>query len=49
MTEWNEYRGVDLDRVKKALKRPVVFDGRNVFDPARMKALGFEYTGVGRS
>src|SRR5207247_2070839 len=40
-TEWNEYRGVDLERVKKALKQPVVvFDGRNVFDPARMRALG---------
>jgi UDPglucose 6-dehydrogenase len=48
LTEWNEYRGVDLDRLKKALKTPVVLDGRNVFDPARMKALGFEYQGIGR-
>ena len=47
-TEWNEYRGVDLDRVKRELKTPVVFDGRNVFDPDRMRALGFEYQGIGR-
>ena len=47
-TEWNEYRGADLDRVKKALRHPVVFDGRNVFEPARMRAKGFEYCGVGR-
>jgi UDPglucose 6-dehydrogenase len=47
-TEWNEYRGVDLERVKKAMRTPVVFDGRNVFDPVRMRALGFEYSGVGR-
>ena len=47
-TEWNEYRGVDLERVKRELKSPVVFDGRNVFDPERMRALGFEYQGIGR-
>src|SRR5207244_1599918 len=47
-TEWNEYRGVDLERVKKAMRTPVVFDGRNVFDPARMRAMGFEYCGIGR-
>jgi UDPglucose 6-dehydrogenase len=47
-TEWNEYRGVDLERVKKELKTPVVFDGRNVFDPERMRAMGFEYQGIGR-
>jgi UDPglucose 6-dehydrogenase len=47
-TEWNEYRGADLDRIRKALKHPVVFDGRNVFDPARMRQKGFEYFGIGR-
>ncbi len=47
-TEWNEYRGADLARVKAALKQPVVFDGRNVFDPARMSESGFEYHGIGR-
>ncbi len=49
VTEWNEYRGADLARVKAALKQPVVFDGRNVFEPARMKAMGFEYQGIGRA
>jgi len=48
VTEWNEYRGADLDRIKKALKAPVVFDGRNVFDPKTMRASGFTYRGVGR-
>jgi UDPglucose 6-dehydrogenase len=47
-TEWNEYRGVDLERVKKAMRTPVVFDGRNVFDPVRMRSLGFDYSGIGR-
>jgi UDPglucose 6-dehydrogenase len=47
-TEWNEYRGADLDRVKAAMRTPVVFDGRNVFDPARLRTLGFEYAGIGR-
>ena len=47
-TEWNEYRGADIDRLKKALGKPIVFDGRNIFDPARMRAAGFEYRGIGR-
>ena len=47
-TEWNEYRGAELARVKQALRQPIVFDGRNIFDPARMRALGFEYRGIGR-
>lgn len=47
-TEWNEYRGADVGRMKKALRQPVVFDGRNVFDPFRMRAAGFEYQGIGR-
>ena len=48
-TEWNEYRGADLERIRASLAHPVVFDGRNVFEPARMRALGFEYQGIGRS
>ena len=48
VTEWNEYRGVDLARVKKLLKTPVIFDGRNVFDPGTVRAAGFEYRGIGR-
>jgi UDPglucose 6-dehydrogenase len=48
-TEWNEYRGADLVRLKAEMKTPVVFDGRNVFDPERMRASGFEYVGIGRA
>lgn len=49
MTEWNEYRALDLLRVKKALKSPVFVDLRNVYRPAAMKNLGFEYSSVGRA
>ncbi|MBN2498065.1 MAG: UDP-glucose/GDP-mannose dehydrogenase family protein [Deltaproteobacteria bacterium] len=47
-TEWNEFRRPDFERIKKLLKQPVIFDGRNVYEPDRMAALGFEYQGVGR-
>jgi UDPglucose 6-dehydrogenase len=47
-TEWNEYRGADLERLKATMRTPVVLDGRNVFDRERMAALGFEYSGIGR-
>ena len=48
MTEWNEFRALDLDRVKSLLREPVLVDLRNVYDPARMKAAGFEYFSIGR-
>ena len=48
VTEWNEFRRPDFERVKATLKRPIVIDGRNIYDPARMKALGFEYDSIGR-
>jgi len=48
VTEWNEFRRPDFDRMKKLLKRPVIIDGRNVYDPARMKELGFIYRSIGR-
>ena len=47
-TEWPEFRRPDFDKVKAALKRPLVFDGRNVFDPERMAEAGFEYHSIGR-
>jgi len=47
-TEWNEFRAPDWERVKGLLKRPAVFDGRNIYDPVRLRALGFEYWGIGR-
>ncbi|WP_439632688.1 UDP-glucose dehydrogenase family protein [Glycocaulis sp.] len=48
ITEWNEFRALDLDRVKTALKSPVVVDLRNIYDPAEMKEAGLSYTSVGR-
>lgn len=47
-TEWNEFRALNLERIKSALKRPVIIDLRNLYDPIKMKNAGFEYTGVGR-
>ena len=47
-TEWNQFRSLDWDRMKKTLKSPVVVDLRNVSEPDQMKALGIRYTGVGR-
>ncbi|RUM92846.1 MAG: UDP-glucose 6-dehydrogenase [Thermodesulfatator sp.] len=48
MTEWNQYRALDLEKVKKLLNEPVFIDLRNVYDPKTMKELGFRYTSVGR-
>ncbi|MCC7062541.1 MAG: UDP-glucose/GDP-mannose dehydrogenase family protein [Planctomycetes bacterium] len=47
VTEWREFRVPDWDRVKKALKQPVVFDGRNIYSGAELRKLGFAYTGIG--
>ncbi|WP_165074938.1 UDP-glucose dehydrogenase family protein [Paludisphaera rhizosphaerae] len=47
-TEWNEFRNPDFEVIKRLLRRPVVFDGRNVFDPERMVEMGFTYQGIGR-
>ena len=48
VTEWKEFRTPDFDGIKSSLKAPVVFDGRNLYDPKLMKALGIEYRGIGR-
>ncbi len=48
MTEWNPYRSLDLDRVKKSMKEPIFIDLRNVYEPKRMEEYGFKYTSVGR-
>lgn len=47
-TEWNEFRRPDFDRVKTSLKAPLVFDGRNLYVPAKMRERGFEYFSIGR-
>jgi len=48
-TGWPEFRTLDFDRIRRVIKRPVVVDTKNLLDGARMKALGFEYLGVGRA
>ncbi|MGB7874072.1 MAG: UDP-glucose/GDP-mannose dehydrogenase family protein [Anaerolineales bacterium] len=48
ITEWNEFKQLDLEKVKGLLKSPVIFDGRNIYDPATMKEMGFKYRGMGR-
>jgi len=48
VTEWLVYRNPDFERMKEALRRPLVIDGRNLYEPARMAALGFEYHAIGR-
>ncbi|MBU2034644.1 MAG: UDP-glucose/GDP-mannose dehydrogenase family protein [Candidatus Omnitrophica bacterium] len=48
MTEWEEFRSLDLNKIKKVLSQPIVIDGRNIFDPQRMKKLGFLYKCIGR-
>jgi len=48
MTEWRQFKAPDFELLKNTLKQPVIFDGRNLFDPARMKEKGFTYKGIGR-
>ena len=48
VTEWDEFRNLDMRAVKVLLKQPVVVDGRNIYDPAEMKNLGFQYLSIGR-
>ena len=48
VTDWNEYRHPDFARIKQTLRRPIVVDGRNLYDPAKMTKLGFTYLSIGR-
>ncbi len=48
VTEWNEFKQLDLARIQQAMRQAIVVDGRNIYDPALMKALGFRYRGMGR-
>ncbi|HYR54415.1 MAG TPA: UDP-glucose/GDP-mannose dehydrogenase family protein [Methylomirabilota bacterium] len=48
VTEWNEFRHLDMGRLKASMRRPVVVDGRNIYDPAVMRGHGFTYRGIGR-
>ena len=49
MTEWNEFRRPNFGRIKRLLQRPVIFDGRNIYDPADLRTLGFTYYSIGRN
>jgi UDPglucose 6-dehydrogenase len=49
ITEWNEYRNPDFERIKNLLVHPVIFDGRNLYKPERMKLAGFQYLPIGRN
>ena len=48
VTEWNEFKQLDLEKLKGLLKSPVIYDGRNIYDPELMKAMGFSYRAIGR-
>jgi UDPglucose 6-dehydrogenase len=48
VTEWKEFRSPDFEAIKKSLKPPVIFDGRNLYDPQLVRGMGFEYMAIGR-
>lgn len=48
VTEWNEFRQLDLEKIKQQMKNPLLLDGRNIYDPQKAKQMGFIYIGVGR-
>jgi len=47
-TDWNEFKQLDMERVRQVMRRPVICDGRNIYDPRLMKQMGFDYRGFGR-
>ncbi len=47
-TEWNEFKELDFKKIKKLMRQPVIVDGRNIYNPAEMKKMGFRYAGIGR-
>jgi UDPglucose 6-dehydrogenase len=48
VTEWSEFREPDFPRIKSLMRRPAIFDGRNIYNPQHLRALGFHYEGIGR-
>ncbi len=48
LTEWNEFKFLNLERLRSLMRRPVIFDGRNLYEPERMRRVGFEYHSIGR-
>jgi UDPglucose 6-dehydrogenase len=49
VTEWQAFRNPNFERIKSVMKQPVIFDGRNIYDPAHLRQMGFTYYSVGRS
>ena len=49
LTEWNQFRNLDLNKIKQLLKKPVLFDFKNLYEPDKVKSLGFSYKGIGRN
>jgi len=49
ITEWNEFRRPNFEKIRKLMKTPVIFDGRNIYDPDEMRGMGFTYYGIGIS
>jgi UDPglucose 6-dehydrogenase len=48
VTEWNEFKQLDMKRIAGLMRQPVLFDGRNIYEPEKIRALGFTHRGVGR-
>jgi UDPglucose 6-dehydrogenase len=48
VTDWNEFKQLDLPRVRMLMRNPNLIDGRNIYEPEEMKALGFRFRGIGR-
>jgi len=48
VTDWNEYRNPDFNRIRKGLREPVIIDGRNLYNPEKMHELGIRYYSIGR-
>ena len=48
VTEWKEFRSIDLEAMRPLMRRPLIVDGRNILDPAAARAAGFDYAGIGR-
>ena len=49
LTEWNQFRNLNLSRIKKLLRSPIIVDMRNLYDPEKTKKIGFQYSGIGRN
>jgi len=48
VTEWNEFKFLNLERLRSVMRSPIIFDGRNLWEPERMRRLGFAYHSIGR-